>query len=129
MSNLPGVTVQVAHGSPTSFNATVFLMSGRVASLEVANCGFWERGPCPWAERGCESRCRPGEAGGEGWGLHPYQRGGITCPQHNVLTWALFEIFIFVTGRLGVVGKVRYQQLYGLRLRHILSEGWLQCGS
>lgn len=40
---------------------------------------------------------------------------GITCPQHNVITCALFEIFIFVTGRLGVVGKVGYWQLYGLR--------------
>lgn len=57
MNNLPGITVQVAHRSPTSFNTMVLLMSGCVMLLGVANHGFWEGGPCPQAERGCES-CR-----------------------------------------------------------------------
>lgn len=46
MNNLPGDMVQFAHGPPTSFNATVFLMLGCVVSLGVTSCGFWEGGPC-----------------------------------------------------------------------------------
>lgn len=97
MNNLPGIMVQVAHRSPTSFNTMVLLMSGCVMPLGVANHGFWEGGPCPQAERGCEScRCL-GVAGGEGqgWGLCLHQQGGITCPQHNVLSW-LYLTYLFL---------------------------------
>lgn len=87
-----------------------FLLSVCVLSLEVANSGFWEGGPCPGAERTCES-----------WGARDVEcvhaSRGISCPLvlNNVLACLSFQVFIILTGRLGVVGEVGYRQLHSLK--------------
>lgn len=91
--------------------------------------GFGKVVPVPGQKGDVRAAAAPGRWGARDGDCARTGGGGITCPQHNVLVWALFEIFIFVTGRPGVIGKVGYRQLYGLRLRHILWEGWLWCGS
>lgn len=99
-----------------------FLMSVCVLSLEVVNSGFWEGGPCPWAERTCESwGARDGEC------VHTNRE--IAYPQHSALTCLSFRVFIIVRGRLGIVGKVRYWQLHSLKYWSILWEGWVHRGS
>lgn len=84
-------------------------------SLTVA---FGKVAPVPGQKGDARAAAAPGRWGArDGDGARTGSGvGGITSPQHNVLTWALSEIFIFGTGRLGAVGKVRYGQLYRLRL-------------
>lgn len=100
---------------PRFFKARVLLLSGCVMPLRVANHDFWEGGPCPQAERGCESCHCLGVAGGEGqgpgMGTVPAPARGNHLPPAQCANLALFVTFIFVARRLGVAGKVEYLQL------------------